>query len=138
MGFIGKNNIDSASAKRLFNEALIGRKNSKNAIAGAVKDLYLVDTFEDFFDTAEKRYKKKQVGPKFSGVYILTRNEVDWIASNTEIPLSKDPNEDLKVYDLSLLSERELEGLRHDLKNGTANFLYIISTYRLEPIKLNW
>lgn len=119
-------------------EALIGRKNSKNAMSGAVKDLYLVDTFEDFFETAEMRYKKKQVGPKFSGVYILTRNEVDWIAENTEIPLSKDPNEDLKVYDLSFLSERELEGLRHDLKNGTSNFSYIISTYRLEPIKLNW
>lgn len=123
---------------RKLYEALIGKKNSKNATSGAVKDLYLVDAFEDFFETAEMRFKKSQVGPKFSGVYLLTKREVDWIASNTEIPLSKDPNEDLKVYDLSVLSERELEGLKHDLKNGNGSFSYLISTYRLEPIKLNW
>lgn len=123
---------------RKLYEALINKKNSKNAMAGAVKDLYLVDAFEDFFETAEMRFKKRQVGPKFSGVYLLTRNEVDWIARNTEIPLSKDPNEDFKVYDLSVLSERELEGLKHDLKNGNGSFSYLISTYRLEQIKLNW
>ena len=121
---------------RQLREALIGRDNSKNAKSS--ERLYLVDVFEDFFETAETRYKKRQVGPKFSGVYILTKSEVDWIAENTEIPLSKDPNEDLKVYDLSFLSERELEGLKYDLKNGTRSFSYIISTYRLEPIKLNW
>jgi len=123
---------------RKLYEALIGKKNSKNATSGAVKDLYLVDTFEDFFEVAQTRFKDRQVGPKFSGVYLLTRNEIDWIADRTEIPLSKDPNEDLKVYDLSVLSERELEGLKHDLKNGNNSFSYIISTYRLEQIKLNW
>lgn len=123
---------------RKLYEALIGKKNSKNAASGAVKDLYLVDAFEDFFETAETRFKKRQIGPKFSGVYILTKREVDWIAENTEIPLSKDPNEDFKVYDLSVLSERELEGLKHDLKNGNGSFSYLISTYRLEQIKLNW
>lgn len=119
-------------------EALIGKKNANNAAAKTVKDLYLVDAFEDFFEVAERRFKKKQVGPKFSGVYFLTKNEINWIAENTEIPLSKDPNEDFRVYDLSILSERELEGLKHDLKNGNGSFSYLISEYKLEPIKLYW
>lgn len=111
--------------------ALIGKNNIKNAkIRG---NLFLVDTFNMFFDYCVNRYKDKLVTKRRDGLYLFTKQEIDSILENVEVPLSYfRTDDDFQIYDLTYFSEDEKEKLIHDINYSGEPFIAIVRKYKLK------
>lgn len=96
---------------RTVKEALIGRKNSKNAEAGIGKDLYFVDPYNEYYDYLHDKYLEYEFGQ--IGVFIIDKDVIRETIKAVE--RTSDKSRHISVYPLSGFSKKMLSEFEDDL-----------------------
>ena len=101
---------------RTVKEALIGRKNSKNAAAGTGKDLYLVDPYNEYYDYLHDKYLEYEFSQ--TGVFIIDKDIIREMIRT--VGKSGGMSRHISVYPLSGFSKKmlsEFEDYLQDIDN---------------------
>lgn len=92
---------------------LLNKKNIGN-IDPIIKDLYLVDPFNDYFKVIDKLYKSKEILPNGRRVYLLNKDEIENVIKVAKKDFDA-PLRDLAVYSLTGFDENMLKELKTDV-----------------------
>lgn len=115
-------------------ESLIGRHNSKNAITGNGKDLYLVDPYNEYYDHLHDKYLEYEFSP--AGVFIIDKNTIR--ETIKAVGRNSDKLRHISVYPLSGFSKKMLSEFENELQDiDSINDGILLDVYGLVKVDIN-
>ena len=113
-------------------EALIGKKNSKNASIGTGKDLYLVDPYNEYYDYLHDMYLEYEFSQ--SAVFIIDKDVIREMIKT--VGRSGRMSRHISVYPLSGFSKKMLSEFENDLQDTDNINDGILDAYGLVKIDI--